>query len=257
MVIHLLCCNDIFRSGIFVARCKLMHCPDMITQFAQFLLGQRYEDPFCLAFFFRSYTYFDCSENMHMDISFYNSVLLFLMPSTWFGFFISVFKFWAFFDLIFMPWLHYVYVVYPSVYIILYGCWTLQYLDLICFLYYIWYINSRELNLLKLWISTFMLDIQIEMKIIFGYLFLDALFTDTQCFLCFIVWYFQDPQVVTGSHDSTIKFWDLRYGNLCSVICLSSFQFWYFSVSKYHFISLFLSITLYSCRKNDVNHHTP
>lgn len=23
----------------------------------------------------------------------------------------------------------------------------------------------------------------------------------------------QDPQVVTGSHDSTIKFWDLRYGN--------------------------------------------
>lgn len=25
----------------------------------------------------------------------------------------------------------------------------------------------------------------------------------------------QDPQVVTGSHDSTIKFWDLRYGNLC------------------------------------------
>lgn len=24
----------------------------------------------------------------------------------------------------------------------------------------------------------------------------------------------QDPQVVTGSHDSTIKFWDLRYGDL-------------------------------------------
>ena len=24
----------------------------------------------------------------------------------------------------------------------------------------------------------------------------------------------QDPQVVTGSHDSTIKFWDLRYGTL-------------------------------------------
>lgn len=24
----------------------------------------------------------------------------------------------------------------------------------------------------------------------------------------------QDPQVVTGSHDTTIKFWDLRYGNI-------------------------------------------
>lgn len=24
----------------------------------------------------------------------------------------------------------------------------------------------------------------------------------------------QDPQVVTGSHDTTIKFWDLRNGNI-------------------------------------------
>lgn len=216
MVIHLLCCYNIFRSGIFVARCKLMHCPGMITQFAQFLLGQRYEDPFCLAFFLRSYTYSDCSENMHMDISFCNSILLFLMPSSWCGFFISLLNFGLSLTLIACPdYITYTLCVSFSLH---YSTWilnpaNLQSLDLIWFLYYIWYISSRELNLLELWISTFMLDIQIGMKIFFGYLFLDALFMDTQCFLYFIVWYFQDPQVVTGSHDSTIKFWDLRYGN--------------------------------------------
>lgn len=33
------------RSGISAARCKFMHCLDMIIQFAQFLPDLRYVDP--------------------------------------------------------------------------------------------------------------------------------------------------------------------------------------------------------------------
>ena len=29
-----------------------------------------------------------------------------------------------------------------------------------------------------------------------------------------LIFCLQNPQVVTGSHDTTIKMWDLRYGNL-------------------------------------------
>ncbi|MFQ6628393.1 hypothetical protein Gotur_007030, partial [Gossypium turneri] len=34
------------------------------------------------------------------------------------------------------------------------------------------------------------------------------------CLYMFAEIEFQDPQIVTGSHDTTIKFWDLRYGKL-------------------------------------------
>lgn len=42
----------------------------------------------------------------------------------------------------------------------------------------------------------------------------------------------QDPQVVTGSHDTTIKFWDLRYGNMILFITM---PFIFASVFSLHF----------------------
>jgi WD40 repeat protein len=73
------------------------------------------------------------------------------------------------------------------------------------------------------------------------------------CFLCF-----QDPQVVTGSHDSTIKFWDLRFGNL------GFFDLFNFLISMLIFLFLFIYFTMHLfmyklllCRKNNVNSHPP
>lgn len=45
----------------------------------------------------------------------------------------------------------------------------------------------------------------------YGALYINGLDLGYVMKLCFS--YFQDPQVVTGSHDTTIKFWDLRFGN--------------------------------------------